>query len=100
MLKKTPPLSASLSIISFNAASSLDTDLLIMPVHMSVGTLVSDQSLTIGGVLRAGKLCREIQHRKCDFCNDVIIFVSKIPHNEYQDNFSYCLCHLQTCKPF
>lgn len=62
MLKKTIPLSASFPIISFNVASSLDTDLLIMPMHMSVGTLVSDQSLTEGRVLRAGKLYREIQH--------------------------------------
>lgn len=55
------PLSDSLSIISVNVASSLDTDLLIIPIHVSVGTLVSDQSLTDGGVLRAGKLCRKIQ---------------------------------------
>lgn len=64
MLKETLPLSASLTIISFNAASSLDMDLLIMPTHMSVGTLVLDQSLTVGGVLRAGKLCGEIWHNQ------------------------------------
>ena len=58
------PLSASLSIISFNVASSLDTDLLIMPTQVSVGTLVSDQSLTVGGVLRAGKFFKETEHKK------------------------------------
>ena len=51
-------------IISCNIASSLDTDLLIMPTQMSLGTLVSDQSLTEGGVLRAGKLYRETEHKK------------------------------------
>lgn len=61
-VKKTVPLSASLSIISFNAASILDTALLIMPMHTSVGTLVSDQSLTEGWVLRDGKFYRETQH--------------------------------------
>lgn len=63
MLKESPPLSASLPMISFNVAFSLDTDLLIMPTHMSVGTLVSDQSLTQGGVHRAGKLYREMEHK-------------------------------------
>lgn len=58
------PLSASFSIISFNVASSLDTDLLIMPTQVSVGTLVSDQSLTVGGVLRAGKFFKETEHKK------------------------------------
>lgn len=62
--RKLLPLSESLSIISFNVASSWDTDLLIIPTHMSVGTLVSDQSLTAGGELRAGKLYRKKQHRK------------------------------------
>lgn len=57
------PLSASLSIISFNVASSLDTDLLIIPTQVSVGTLVSDQSLTVGGVLRAGKFFSETEHK-------------------------------------
>lgn len=64
MLKEIVPLSVSLRIISFNATSSLDKDLLIMPTHMAVGTLVSDQSLTEGGVLRAGKLYGEIKHKK------------------------------------
>lgn len=59
------PLSDSLSIISFSAASSLDTDLLIMPTQVSVGTLVWDQSLTDGVVLRAGKLCRQKRHQAC-----------------------------------
>lgn len=63
MLKEILPLSASLPIISINVASSLDTDLLIMPTHMSVGTLVSDQSLTEGGVIRAGKLYGEMEHK-------------------------------------
>lgn len=61
MFMELLPLSDSLSIISVNVASSLDTNFLIMPTHVSVGTLVSDQSLTDGGVLRAGKLCRKIQ---------------------------------------
>lgn len=63
MLKEILPLSANLSIISFNKASSLDMDLLIMPTHVSVGTLVSDQSLTDGGVLSAGKFYREMEHK-------------------------------------
>lgn len=58
------PLSASLSTISFNDASSLDMDLLIMPTHVSVGTLVSDQSLTGGGVQRAGKFYRGVDHKQ------------------------------------
>lgn len=61
MFMELLPLSDSLSIISVNVASSLDTNFLIMPTHVSVGTLVSDQFLTDGGVLRAGKLCRRIQ---------------------------------------
>lgn len=62
--KEFLPLSASFSIISSNVASSLDTDLLIMPTQASVGTLVSDQSLTEGGVLRAGKFCGQMEHRE------------------------------------
>lgn len=64
MLKETLPLSTSLPIISFNVASSSDTDLLIMPMQVSVGTLISDQSLTDGGVLRAGKFYRETENKK------------------------------------
>lgn len=41
----------------------MDMDLLIMPTHVSVGTLVSDQSLTDGGVLSAGKFYREMEHK-------------------------------------
>lgn len=63
MLNKTLPLSANLLTISFNVASSLDTDLLIMPTQVSVGTLVSDQSLTEGGVLSAGKFYKETEHK-------------------------------------
>lgn len=59
IFKEILPLSESLSIISFNVASSWDTDLLIMPTHVSVGTLVSDQSLTDGGVISAGKFWSE-----------------------------------------
>lgn len=64
MLEKTLPLSANLLTISFNVASSLDTDLLIMPTQESVGTLVSDQSLTDRGVLSAGKFYKETKHKK------------------------------------
>lgn len=64
MLKEISPLSASLSVISSNVASNFDTDLLIMPTQVSVGTLVSDQSLTTGGVLRAGKFYKETRDKK------------------------------------
>lgn len=63
MFKETLPLSANLLTISFNVASSLDMDLLIMPTQVSVGTLVSDQSLTEGGVLSAGKFYKETEHK-------------------------------------
>lgn len=59
--KKFSPLSANLSVISCSVASRLDTDFLIIPTQISVGTLVSDQSLTGGEVQRAGKFYREDQ---------------------------------------
>lgn len=58
--KKNSPLSASLSIISARVDSSFDTEFLIMPTQMSVGMLVSDQSLTDGETLSAGKFYGEI----------------------------------------
>lgn len=63
-VKKRLPLSARLSIISSNVSSSLDMDLLIMPTQVSIGTLVSDQSLTDGGVLSAGKVCETPEQKQ------------------------------------
>lgn len=69
MIKSISPLSANLAIISCSVASSLDTDFLIIPTQMSVGTLVSDQSLTGGEAHRAGKLYR---HTKPSFISRVL----------------------------